>query len=288
MSVTGRSWSARKLKISRRRGSATALKASEVVEALAMRLIYSHTGICQGKFNYSAHHTRWPGSPRVEARFRLVFARVDRNFSQFRAIIAGRFTSRQNARVNSVAVCRGHNTGNACAALVGLASLVARPHPAHTLDCVFTVGLFAGDGFGCGGDRNPPVRPIREQFRVARPNADENLPVRMCVVVSGNCFRGRRLWHTRCRAMVSSGLRVWDVRVLATGDEHSVGNYSTSPIHAANGGKITLFVFIRFGAANEARSAFAVVAFTPFSCKFSSKVCITPLMFSATTTVCPL
>src|ERR1700731_688966 len=36
--------------MSRRRGSATALNASEVVAALAMPLIYSHIGICQALF----------------------------------------------------------------------------------------------------------------------------------------------------------------------------------------------------------------------------------------------
>jgi hypothetical protein len=36
--------------MSRRRGSATALNASEVVAALAMLSIYSHTGICQALF----------------------------------------------------------------------------------------------------------------------------------------------------------------------------------------------------------------------------------------------
>src|SRR5215472_10680382 len=40
MSPTGRSCSARKLRISRRRGSATALKASEVVAALGMEEQY--------------------------------------------------------------------------------------------------------------------------------------------------------------------------------------------------------------------------------------------------------
>jgi hypothetical protein len=36
--------------MSRRRGSATALNASEVVAALAMLSIYSHIGICQAIF----------------------------------------------------------------------------------------------------------------------------------------------------------------------------------------------------------------------------------------------
>src|SRR5580693_9090992 len=36
--------------MSRRRGSATALKASEVVEARGMNSIYSHMGICQELF----------------------------------------------------------------------------------------------------------------------------------------------------------------------------------------------------------------------------------------------
>jgi hypothetical protein len=36
--------------MSRRRGSATALKASEVVEARGMNPIYSHMGICQALF----------------------------------------------------------------------------------------------------------------------------------------------------------------------------------------------------------------------------------------------
>src|SRR5262249_47961972 len=38
--------------ISRRRGSATALKASEVVAALGMPPIYSHIGICQALFSW--------------------------------------------------------------------------------------------------------------------------------------------------------------------------------------------------------------------------------------------
>src|SRR5262249_1030181 len=50
MSLTERSCIAMKFKMSRRRGSATALKASEVVEARAMGLIYSHIGICQAFF----------------------------------------------------------------------------------------------------------------------------------------------------------------------------------------------------------------------------------------------
>jgi hypothetical protein len=48
MSPTGLSCSARQLRISRRRGSATALKASEVVAARGMsEIIYSYIGICQ-------------------------------------------------------------------------------------------------------------------------------------------------------------------------------------------------------------------------------------------------
>src|SRR5438045_6564546 len=50
ISPTGRSSRAKKLRISRRRGSATALKASEVVEARGMVQIYTHIGICQGEF----------------------------------------------------------------------------------------------------------------------------------------------------------------------------------------------------------------------------------------------
>src|ERR1700691_2212213 len=42
--------------MSRRRGSATALNASEVVAALAMHSIYAHIGICQALF--------WPIWPR--------------------------------------------------------------------------------------------------------------------------------------------------------------------------------------------------------------------------------
>src|SRR5882762_1529292 len=47
--LTVRSSKARKDRMSRRRGSATALKASEVVEARGMRQIYTHIGICQEK-----------------------------------------------------------------------------------------------------------------------------------------------------------------------------------------------------------------------------------------------
>src|SRR6202030_195834 len=50
MSPTGRSWRARKERIARRRGSATALKASELVEARGMEPIYTHIGICQEGF----------------------------------------------------------------------------------------------------------------------------------------------------------------------------------------------------------------------------------------------
>src|SRR5580704_12836101 len=50
MSLTARSWATRKERMSRRRGSATALKASEVVEARGMRGLYSYTGICQELF----------------------------------------------------------------------------------------------------------------------------------------------------------------------------------------------------------------------------------------------
>src|ERR1700740_2683562 len=50
ISPTGRSCRARKERIARRRGSATALKASEVVEARGMGLIYTHIGICQAEF----------------------------------------------------------------------------------------------------------------------------------------------------------------------------------------------------------------------------------------------
>src|SRR5688500_16498830 len=47
MSPTGRSAGARKFRISRRRGSATALKLSEVVGARGMRVTYVDMGICQ-------------------------------------------------------------------------------------------------------------------------------------------------------------------------------------------------------------------------------------------------
>src|SRR5258708_6460823 len=42
--------------MSRRRGSATALNASEVVAALAMFSIYAHIGICQALFYQSFRH----------------------------------------------------------------------------------------------------------------------------------------------------------------------------------------------------------------------------------------
>src|SRR5258708_9966631 len=48
--LTVRSSEARKDRMSRRRGSATALKASEVVEARGMGRIYTHIGICQELF----------------------------------------------------------------------------------------------------------------------------------------------------------------------------------------------------------------------------------------------
>jgi hypothetical protein len=47
ISPTGFSADAKKLKISLRRGSATALKASEVVAARAIPEIYTYIGICQ-------------------------------------------------------------------------------------------------------------------------------------------------------------------------------------------------------------------------------------------------
>src|SRR5215469_9363601 len=50
MSPTGRSCNARNARMSRRRGSATALNVSEVVEARGMRPIYSYMGICQPDF----------------------------------------------------------------------------------------------------------------------------------------------------------------------------------------------------------------------------------------------
>src|SRR5579883_2479072 len=60
ISPTGRSCNARKLRISRRRGSATALKASDVVAARGMVPIYSYIGICQAFF--SAKFVRDPGA----------------------------------------------------------------------------------------------------------------------------------------------------------------------------------------------------------------------------------
>src|SRR5882724_6582388 len=48
--LTVRSSKARNDRMSRRRGSATALKASEVVEARGMGRIYTHIGICQELF----------------------------------------------------------------------------------------------------------------------------------------------------------------------------------------------------------------------------------------------
>src|SRR5580704_3226476 len=53
--------------MSRRRGSATALNASEVVAALAMLPIYSHIGICQAlfcqslrqPFSSAAYRSKW-------------------------------------------------------------------------------------------------------------------------------------------------------------------------------------------------------------------------------------
>src|SRR6266568_566505 len=54
--------------MSRRRGSATALKASEVVAALAIQgNIYSDTGICQARFGYFCGLTFFP----VELIFQL-------------------------------------------------------------------------------------------------------------------------------------------------------------------------------------------------------------------------
>src|SRR6266404_2222003 len=58
MSPTGRSCRARKERIARRRGSATALKASEVVEARGMGPIYTHIGICQENFLWLAPRHR--------------------------------------------------------------------------------------------------------------------------------------------------------------------------------------------------------------------------------------
>src|SRR6266550_7455299 len=49
MAPTGRSAGARKSRMSRRRGSATALKLSEVVAARDMRQLYTDMGICQGR-----------------------------------------------------------------------------------------------------------------------------------------------------------------------------------------------------------------------------------------------
>src|SRR5215471_9093750 len=50
ISPTARSCATRKLRMSRRRGSATALKPSEVVAARDMGSLYSHIGICQALF----------------------------------------------------------------------------------------------------------------------------------------------------------------------------------------------------------------------------------------------
>src|SRR3954463_9323844 len=49
MSPTVRSSNARNVRMSRRRGSATALKASDVVVARGMELIYTHIGICKAE-----------------------------------------------------------------------------------------------------------------------------------------------------------------------------------------------------------------------------------------------
>src|SRR6266404_324191 len=59
--LTVRSSKARKDRMSRRRGSATALKASEVVEARGMGRIYTHIGICQEEFwgNLGCREMSW-------------------------------------------------------------------------------------------------------------------------------------------------------------------------------------------------------------------------------------
>src|SRR5882762_6369621 len=58
--LTVRSSKARKDRISRRRGSATALKASELVEARGMGRIYTHIGICQELFWRRDWRRFWP------------------------------------------------------------------------------------------------------------------------------------------------------------------------------------------------------------------------------------
>src|SRR5258708_7787379 len=58
--LTVRSSKARNDRMSRRRGSATALKASEVVEARGMGRIYTHIGICQELFWRGIWRRFWP------------------------------------------------------------------------------------------------------------------------------------------------------------------------------------------------------------------------------------
>src|SRR5215831_8592284 len=74
--------------MSRRRGSATALKASEVVAALAIWSIYSHTRICQLLFLSTTTSSSWWQSPRPVNRNWLMqsFAKVCRtlHFEDFR------------------------------------------------------------------------------------------------------------------------------------------------------------------------------------------------------------
>src|SRR5208283_1282076 len=81
MSPTGRSWATSKPRMSRRRGSATALKASEVVVARAMRQSYSHIGICQAFFS--------PLTPRAAhtaaARFQTPASALPADSSSFAA-----------------------------------------------------------------------------------------------------------------------------------------------------------------------------------------------------------
>src|SRR5258708_40297434 len=67
ISLTARYWETRKLRMSRRRGSATALKASEVVEARGMIGSYSHTGICQALF-FAPPHWHSGLKPRITLR----------------------------------------------------------------------------------------------------------------------------------------------------------------------------------------------------------------------------
>jgi hypothetical protein len=81
--------------------------------------------------------------------------------------MTGRFASKQNAPINSVAICRRHNRYDAFAALVGLAPFVARPDSPLTACHVFAAGFFLVNRFRGGRHRDAPICPIRQQFRPA-------------------------------------------------------------------------------------------------------------------------